>query len=151
VPGLKKYYYRLCAVDDAENRSESTPIVVGQAFDYGPPSEPIWERSEWVKLDEAGHEHRWTEIESTLVPAVALVFTTSQEDVSGLIERHDRSWRSVTQWVRPVIYDEKNEVWRFTIYDRTAKPTEDQRYRIRLITTAGVSLISATECNVLTP
>lgn len=151
VPGLKKYYYRLCAVDDAGNRSKSSAIVVGQAYDYASPSEPIWERSEWVKLDESGHEHRWTEIEATLVPAVALVFTTSQENVSALIERHDRSWRSVTQWVRPSIYDQKNKVWRFTVYDRTAKPTEDQRYRIRLITTAGVSLISATERNVPTP
>jgi len=148
---LTRYYYRLCAVDGVGNRSQLSPIVVGQAYDYGPPSEPVWERSKWVKLDQAGLEHPWEEIGTTLVPAVALAFTTSQENVSALMERQDGRWHSISQWIRVAIYDETHKTWRFTLYDRTAKPITDHRYRIRLITTAGVSLVSAIERNVPMP
>lgn len=151
APGLKKYYYRLCAVDDAGNRSEPSRVVVGQAYDYGLPDEPVWLRSEWVRLDEAGREHPWEEVEENLVPSVALSFTTSQENVSALVERYDGSWRGITQWMRAAAYDETGQVWRFTFYDRTAEPTQAQQYRITLLTTAGVSLVSGPAREVPTP
>lgn len=151
VSGLVRSYYRLCAIDDADNRSGPSQIMVGQAYDYGPPIEPNWERSEWIKLDFSDHEHPWQETAGTLVPAVALVFTTSQENITVLLERRDGSWKSITQWLRASVYDENDKVWRFTVYDRTANPTTDQRYRIRLITNAGMSLVSATERAVPAP
>jgi hypothetical protein len=151
APGSKKYYYRLCAVDDVGNRSEPSPVVVGQAYDYGPPGEPVWLRSEWVRLDESGREHPWEGGEETLAPSVALAFTTSQENVSALIERYDGSWRSITQWMRAAAYDDTLQVWRFTLYDRTAEPTRAQQYRITLMTNAGVSLVSEPARQVPTP
>jgi len=89
--------------------------MVGQAYDYGPPIEPVWERAEWIKLDLFDHEHPWEETAGNLVPAVALTFTTSQGNVAVLIERHDENWRSVSQWTQASIYDDKQQVWRFTI------------------------------------
>ena len=153
VTPYQNTFYRLVAVDQAGNVSAASPVVTGQAYDYGPPTEPIWERSEWVKLDAAGAEHPWTDTNPGLAPAVVLVFTTPQSNVFALAQRMDDDiWRSVTPWMREPIYDVEAGVWRFTLYDRTIIPSiEPHRYRARLISTAGVILQSVSERVVVTP
>jgi len=133
------------AMDGMGNVSELSSTVSGQAYDYGPPIEPSWERTEWVKLDATGNEHAWDDTTLSLLPAVALVFTTPQSNILALVQRQNGSWHSVTAWQRNPILDASAGIWRFTFYDRTARLNEPQRYRARLMSTAGVSLISTTE------
>jgi hypothetical protein len=151
IPALTTFFYRLAAVDDSGNVSMPSSYFAGQAYDYSPPIEPTWERSEWVKLDSAGNIHPWNDMMGELVEAVALVFTTSQANVSALIERQNGIWRSATPWVRKPDFDKASKVWRFTFYDRNARPTEPQHYRARLMSSAGVILESVTERLVEVP
>ena len=151
VVGLTPFYYCLVAVDDAGNVSLPSRAIVGQAYDYGSPAEPEWERSEWVKLDASGVEHAYTEEAADLLPVVALVFTTTQGNVAALVQRQNGTWHNVSAWQRSPVHDAGAGVWRFTFYDRTAQPSVGQRYRGRLITTAGVSLDSVNEREVAAP
>jgi hypothetical protein len=145
------YYYRLAAADTAGNVSAPSRAVAGRAYDYGPPAEPVWERSEWVKLDAAGVEHAFGETDAGLVPAVALAFTVTQDNVLAIVQRQNGAWRSVTGWQKNPAHDEAAGVRRFTFYDRTADPGAAQRYRARLMTAAGVSLDSTEEREVAAP
>lgn len=151
VTGLVTYHYRLAAADTAGNVSAPSRPLAGRAYDYGPPAEPAWERSEWVKLDAAGAEHAFAESDPGLVPAVALSFTTAQGNVLALVQRQNGTWHSVTGWQKNPAHDEAAGVRRFTFYDRTADPGAAQRYRARLMTAAGVSLDSTVEQEVAAP
>jgi hypothetical protein len=145
---LTTYYYRIVAVDEAGNFSTPSAILSGRAYDYGKPDEPEWERSEWVKLDHVGNEHPFSETDPGLVGAVALVFTTTQSNVLASVQRHDRTWRSVTGWQKNPVVDQAAGVRRFTFYDTTANAVASARYRARLMTTAGVNLDSSIEREV---
>jgi hypothetical protein len=151
VTGLVTYYYRLAAADAVGNVSTPSRAFSGRAYDYGPPAEPVWERSEWVKLDAGGGEHAFSESDASLAPAVALVFTITQSNVIAIVQRQNGIWSSVTAWQKNPAHDEAAGVRRFTFYDRTADPGAPQRYRARLMTAAGVSLDSTEEREVAAP
>jgi len=144
-------FYRLVALDGASNASVPSLVVTGWAYDYGPPAEPIWERSEWVKLDSEGNEHPWTDNTPALILAVALAFTIPQGYVSALVQRQDGGWRSITSWTRKPLSDSTSIPWHFAAYDTTARPTQENRYRAKLMSLAGVILESSTVRMVLAP
>lgn len=146
------YYYRIVAADSAGHASPPSVVATGRAYDYGPPAEPMWERSEWIRVDAAGAEHVFGDTASGLVPAVALVFSTRQTNVLALVQRHrDGEWHSVTAWRTGAALDSTAGVHRFRFRDTTADPRAGQRYRARLMTTAGVSLDSVQEREVSAP
>lgn len=152
VPGGVGFYYRLVAVDDADNISMASNRLVGQAYDNGPPAEPIWIRSEWVKLDADGNEHAWSNPQIGLIPSVALTFKTSQANVTAIIQRQFRGgWRSVTPWVRSPEFDAASEEWVYTAHDRRADPAAQQVYRAKLVSGAGVILESSNVRTVSPP
>lgn len=145
MPPLKTFYYIIVAVDRSQNVSVPSSPVAAQAYNYSPPIEPNWERSEWVKLDADGNEHPWSDTMVGLVEAVVLIFTTNEDNVSASIERKNLTWHIASPGVRKPTFDSASKVWRFTFYDRNANPSESQRYRAYLISSAGVILHSAAE------
>ncbi|MFZ1219301.1 MAG: hypothetical protein WAO00_08405 [Chthoniobacterales bacterium] len=151
VVALKTYHYRLAARNNAQNESAPSADSIGKAYDYGPPPEPTWERSEWVKLDATGVEHPYWEVAPGLLPVVALVFTTTQGNIAALMQRQNGTWRNISVWQRNPVHVASTDVWRFSFYDRSADLTVDQRYRGRLITTTGVCLDSVNEREVRAP
>jgi len=151
IPPLKTFYYIVVAVDRSQNVSVPSSPVAAQAYNYSPPIEPTWERSEWVKLDQDGNEHPWSDTMVGLVEAVVLVITTNEDNVSASIERKNLMWHNASPWVRKPTFDSASKVWRFTFYDRNANQSESQRYRAYLISSAGVILHSATERSVEPP
>ena len=151
VAATTTLYYRVVAADDAGNVSQPSQVADGRAYDYGPPVEPTWERSVWVKLDANGKEHAWSDTTAGLAPAVALVFTTPQKNVSGLVQRQNGAWRGVAPWVSTPEYDAGAGLSRFRFYDRTARTDQAQTYRARLMTSAGVNLDSRIERVVAKP
>jgi hypothetical protein len=143
VESLKDHYYRLVAVDAAQNVSMPSGVAGGRAYDYSPPLEPTWIRSERVKLDEAGNEHAWSDPQDGLVPAVAFTFTTAQARVAALVERQvGAAWQAATSWLRDPEYDSAGDRWRYRAYDRRADPAQENVYRAKLMSSAGVVLES---------
>jgi len=153
------YYYRLVAVragviGTAEGGSPQTvtlfshpskPLPV-KVFDLGPPQPPHWERVEWIKLDEDGNEHAWTEAVEPYRPAVVLAWSTHQPSIKCIIQRslQDReSWISISQWLFPTYHEmEKRWVWIFN--DKSVKEENNYLYRLNLVNTSGKKTISET-------
>jgi hypothetical protein len=136
VTAYENYIYRLTAVDTQLNESSpSTPYAM-QAFDYSAPEEPAWERFEWIEsIGSAANQ------ESS--PVIILVFSTSQSGVSVLCERDTAgSWQAIGPWLASPTFDETRGVWEYSIIDATAAPTVDHRYRLKLVTRAGMERVS---------
>lgn len=145
VPGSVTFYYRVAAADDAGNLSPPSRPLGGRAYDYSPPAEPDWIRSEWVKLDDGGDEHAFSETASDLVPAVAFTLRTAQPNVTAVIQKQvNGGWQNATAWIRDPELDTASGEWAFAAYDRRADPGVENVYRAKLMSSAGVVLESAT-------
>ena len=143
VAGGTIYFYRLVAVDKADNISIPSGSVAGQAYDYGPPVEPTWIRSEWIKLDAGGNEHLWTDTGLDLKPAIVFRFASAQANVAAIIQQQSNgSWLAATPWIRQPTFDEGTRVWLYTAYDHRANPGAQQTYRAKLMSSAGIPLES---------
>jgi hypothetical protein len=137
------FSYRVVSKDYHGNVSLPSSVISGRCFDYGPPVEPIWERSEWVKLDINGIENNWNNPRADLIPAISLIFTTPQKNISALIQgRINGIWQNISQWLRDPVFDSNFKVWRFTMHDKGAQPHLIQYYRVRLTNLAGITRVS---------
>ncbi len=152
VLGGVTFYYRLAAFDDAGNQSDPSRVFAGRAYDYGPPADPAWVRAEWVRLDAAGNEHAFTDATPGLVPAVALTLRTPQSDINLIVQRQENgTWKSATTWTKASAQDPTTQEWLYTAYDKNADLAAAQTYRPRLMSSAGVELVSENTRNVPVP
>jgi hypothetical protein len=146
------YSYRLVTADASGNCSHPTPIHVGMAYDYSRPAEPLWERSEWVKIAPDGIEHAYNATGPDLKPAIVLQFTVSQPGLSGIVQKQfDANWRAISAWQREPDRDLPTNSWRYKFVDRGADEAADQLYRARLMNFAGIALESSNVVTVIKP
>lgn len=143
IPGGVDMFYRLVAVDVANNVSSPSRSVLARAYDYSSPAEPTWARSEWIKLDADGNQRPYSETTADLIPTVVLNFSSVQANIMAVIQRQvDGNWRTVTSWIRDPIFNASTNEWQFTATDRRADPGSVQLYRAKLMSNAGVVLES---------
>jgi hypothetical protein len=148
----KDYYYGVTAVDKSGSSSKISKVYPGKFYDYSTPLEPKWERTEWVKLDHNGIEHPWSSILDDLLPVVALTISTHQSGIMAVMQCLKlNEYKSVCSWIAQPEFDENQNVWLYTTYDSKAVLTEEQVYRAKLMSKAGVELISTQEKHVLIP
>jgi hypothetical protein len=98
VPGRVTLYYRLVAVDDAGNASDSSQLLVARAFDDSRPAPPTW---------------------SAPVPGsgstIQLRWTSPIADLRCLVQRHiagATTWESASSWLPRGVYsyDDQNRL-----------------------------------------
>ena len=146
---LTTFYYRIIAVDIEDNVSLPSKLILGRAFDYGPPPEPAWIRSEWIMLDEDRNEFPLNDPTPGLIPGVVCEFTINRSGIRCILQRMISSqWQSVTTWIDCVDYDSVTKLWIYRIYDTSADTSSDNRYRLKQMTSAGIIVDSGTEQDV---
>ena len=141
-PGLVTFYYRIVAGDTTGNLSTPSPLIAGRAYDQAPPAPPLWDRLEWVKLDQHGNEHPFI----TPVPpgetwreTVALSWTVPTRSQTFLQRRgaDQISWRSASGWIQPTRFDTARGLWRYDFYDTTADSSRSVWYRLKVESPSG--------------
>ena len=110
IPGLVTFYYRIVAVDSADNASEPSRMVSGRAFDDERPDPPTW------NSPTSGTE------ENSLI----LAWASPVRDLNCLVQRSlagVNQWENVSGWLGRGTYS-------FTDTNRSAGETYDYRLRV---------------------
>ena len=145
VPGLVTYYYRVVAVDDAQNASLPTEPVAARAYDHSPPAPPKWEKARWFKVDESGVAFPWNQSGGQLTPGIELVWSTTHARFTCLVERLTKgqsSWSPVSHWFTSTDSIEKDKRYQWSFRDYTIGVSDDYIYRLRLAGPAGTLIHS---------
>jgi hypothetical protein len=145
VQGMINFYYRIVAVDDADNVSKPSRLITAQAFDTSPPDQPTWHKAEWVKLDNNDKVHPWNVEISPYIPAVELRWFVEKPGVKCLLQRKTEEtdiWLSISKWLDSGVYDEVNQNWAWLYYDKTVTEVESYLYRIKLVNSSGKMIFS---------
>ncbi|GAB89862.1 hypothetical protein GORHZ_073_00050 [Gordonia rhizosphera NBRC 16068] len=140
VPGLVTYYYRLVAVDDAQNASPPTEPVAARAYDESPPVPPKWEEAKWIKIDESGVAWPWSQSSGQLIPGVELAWSATHVRFMCLVERRTKGqsqWSPVSNWFTSADGVEKDNVHQWSFRDYSIDVAEDYIYRLTLAGSAG--------------
>jgi hypothetical protein len=125
VSGSVTMYYRVVAVDDAGNVSVPSNLLVGRAYDYSPPTPPVW-----LPATRNPNGGTVTLAWSTIAPLRTLVQRREQ----------DNAWQSVSSWLPPFV----------TSYaDVTAISGVVYMYRLRVQSIAGILNTDFDELEVL--
>ena len=131
------FAYKVKLIDSDGGESESA-VRIGRAFDHSIPAEPTWQRTAWVRLDDTGQELPWDDA-AVGVPAVAITLTHQDAKVALLVEREDSgSWMSVGSWLRTPSRDAAADNLDYTVHDIRAEPSDEQRYRVKVMSYAGI-------------
>ena len=141
LEGLRRYYYRVAAVDVAGNVSEPTPVLGIRVTDSQPPAPPAWERAEWAVVDRSGRE------------VIALAWLAAEPVASATVERKaqgDRTWQPIATLVAPVDATDpaSGDARRYRYQDASASSLVSNRYRIRLRTRVGAINLAFDEVEV---
>jgi hypothetical protein len=110
VQGLKTFYYRLAAVDEANNISKATSQEAARAFDDTRPDPPTWEPA----------------MPGTEPDSLALSWTSPVTDLACLVQRSPTGagdWSSISGWLERSTYT-------FTDSSRASGETYDYRLRV---------------------
>jgi hypothetical protein len=114
VPGRVTLYYRLVAVDDAGNVSDSSQPLLARAFDDTRPPPPTWN----APVAGAGN-------------AVRLSWTSPTADLRCLVQRHlvgATTWENASAWLPRGVYSYE---------DQSRLLGVQYVYRLRVLDTAG--------------
>jgi len=125
VPGRMTLYYRLVAVDDAGNASDSSQLLMTRAFDDSRPAPPTW--STPIPWTSGGIQLRWT---------------SPSTDLRCLVQRHIAgaiTWENASSWLPRGVY---------TYNDQNRLLGLDYVYRLRVMDTAGRTNNAYTELTV---
>lgn len=122
VPAGETYYYRLVAVDLAENSSKMSDVVSGRAVDTIPPVAP-----EWISADPI----IWvTNPEGRIILQLTWQTIPDEPNVRVQIQRQhvggSPAWLSITGWITETTYQ-----------DHTALANESYIYRLRAVDRIG--------------
>jgi len=122
VPGLVTFYYRLVAVDDAQNVSQGSRVIVGCATDSTPPAPAMLKSAQWIKINLGGDELPWADTTPGLIPAVRLQWIGENPLFDYLAQRRISArdfWRTVMPWTSTQLYR-----------DTSVDEIEDYEYRV---------------------
>lgn len=142
VPGLRDIWYRIVAVDRVDpdpkggggNVSAPSAAMRGRAFDQSPPVAPAFTTAEWVRLDDAGSVHAWTDpvpAGQTWVPAVRLEWPAAADGVRLIVQRKgafDGGFSAVSGWLDPGTT---------SFVHASDRSSETTTYRLKVLSTAG--------------
>jgi hypothetical protein len=142
VPGLVDLWYRVVAVDlvaadprgGGGNVSAPSPATRTRAFDLAPPDPPPFTTVEWVRVDDSGTVHVWTDTVPAGAfwpPAVRLAWTPAPPDVRLLVQvmaASDESFGVASPWLAPGTS---------TFLHRTTATFEAHQYRLTVVNGAG--------------
>jgi hypothetical protein len=128
-PGVVTFYYRVVAVDAADNVSAPSPAVAGRAHDLARPEPPTWEQAQWLR-NQAGQD------------VIRLVWVVGEPGMRCIVQRKatdELSWRSVTGWLVEPIESRPGppEAWAFAFEDETAQTHNSYRYQVKVVNQAG--------------
>ncbi|MFC6954753.1 hypothetical protein [Halorubellus litoreus] len=132
VDVARTYYYRVVAVDEAGNVSDSSKRCAGQAYATSPPPEPTWDRAEWVAIEADGTVHDWASAPATAEPAIELAWSLqspgSQPPAVLLQQASDSGlWQTLSSWSD-----------RDTGYlVRDVQPSQTHEFRVKIRDRAG--------------
>ena len=145
VPSLVTYYYRLVAVDNAGNVSAPSQLVVSRAYDLSPPQQPTWEKTRWIKLDQTGKIHSWSDSVESYSPAVELIWSAKQSGLKCLVQRMKKGtdfWATVSKWLDPDMQDQAKNKWLWSFYDNTVSEMADYVYQVKIVNITAQTAIS---------
>jgi hypothetical protein len=154
IRGLVTLYYRLVAVDEAGNISFPSDILNATAIDTRIPEPPMWSLPRWVVLNEINNsEEAWPTdgiLGAGRRPSIRLVWKSDFQWATFIILRKTRDeqvWRTITS-DRP--YREIAPT-QYLMYDTNVSPNINYSYRIRVISTTGISSIEFHDIEVARP
>jgi len=131
------YFYRVVAVDSAGNLSRSGPPIAASAFDITPPDPATWQQAIWVKVDQDGIEHSWSETVTLFTPAIRLDWIVVAPTIESLVQRRIGDallWETITSWQRIDC----------SFRDETVSVQSDYRYRVKTRKANGHTSVSET-------
>ena len=111
----RPYWYRIAAMDDAENFSRASEPVQASALRLTPPAPPTWVSAAWRADDSA----------------VDLQWAAAEADLESLLQRRaglSGRWKTITPWFGSIVD---------TFSDADADPGVDNYYRIKVRDSAG--------------
>ncbi|HEY9037487.1 MAG TPA: hypothetical protein VIN05_00895 [Roseovarius sp.] len=115
VPGLRDVWYRVVAVDRVDpdpkggggNVSAPSAAMRGRAFDQTPPDAPVFSTAEWVRVDQTGAPHAWTDpvpAGQVRTPAVRLEWPAGAADTRLIVQsmsEFDGGFSAASGWLEP--------------------------------------------------
>jgi len=121
LPGLRTYFYRLAAVDDAGNVSEASLATAARVVDTVPPNPPAWVGARWVS-------HRGG-------MAVRLAWRADEADVRCVLQRRPMGggvWAPVSPQIGATA-----PPFEFAVLDGMATEGDAYEYRVLAVDSAG--------------
>jgi hypothetical protein len=142
VAPYRNYFYRATALLPSGDETPASAAISARAFDDMPPSEPTWQRSEWIKLDASGGEHPYTDTDPALRPAIAVRFSYASGSVSRALVRaiSPGGSRPVSPWLDP---NAGATTVQFVGYLTGLAPSVANVLRVRAINRGGIEALSA--------
>lgn len=142
LPGLRDFWYRVVAVDRVDpdpkggggNISAPSPAMRGRAYDRTPPDPPEITTLEWVRVDDAGTVHPWTDAvppEERWESAVQIAWSPAGDGVRLLLQvkaESDTGFFPASPWLPPHTT---------TFLHRMNRTFEEHEYRLKVVSTAG--------------
>ncbi len=122
IEGLVTFYYRLVALDGAQNLSAPSRVVAGRATASTPPAPATLQSAQWIKIDAAGNELPWTDTSPELIPAVRVQWLGDNPSFAYLVQRRTGPsdfWKTVMPWMSTQFYR-----------DTSVDAVEDYEYRV---------------------
>ncbi len=107
LPGLTPFYYRVTAIDDADNESVPTPMATGRAVDAAPPNPAAVDGAAWLRIEADGTELPFAGASVSLPPAVRIKWAGPAPDFEYLVQRRSSPgelWQSRAPWTRQSTY-----------------------------------------------
>lgn len=107
LPGLTPFYYRVTAVDDADNESPPTPMVTGRAVDASPPDPAAVDGAIWLRINAGGVELPFAGASASLPAAVRVDWSGPAPEFEYLVQRRSgptNLWQSRAPWLQQCTY-----------------------------------------------
>jgi len=143
VVPYQDYFYRVTANLPGGGESPPSAVMSARPFDGTPPPEPTWERSEWVKLDDTGIEHPFTDTDPDLIPALAVRLSFASATVArAMIQllNGDIS-QPLSPWLAPLKGGTAGTTT-FAAHLTTLPPTVPRTLQSRAVTQGGREALS---------
>jgi hypothetical protein len=143
VVPYQTYFYRVTAVLAGGGDSPPSSAVSARSFDGRPPPEPIWQRSEWVKLDSTGVEHEFAETDPTLIPVLAVQLSFASQTFARILIQNVNAGRArpAGPWLSPATA--VGATTAFKTYLRGLSPAFAQSLQSRAVALGGLEALSA--------
>lgn len=152
--GGSTFFYRITAVDSAQNESAPSPSVAAVVVDTSIPDPPLWVESKWILISEGdGTEEQWP-LDSVISvgkqPVIRLAWKSDVVKGKFALTRRRRGGQSWKPIAGEADYRQIS-VSEYLFHDGDVSPDSNYIYRLRVTSSTGVVSLEYRELEVGRP